>query len=211
VNDPALRYVVSDEEGVRPRNGDLIIMRSKRYWAVPLLGAAAAAGIAACGSSSPSSSSTGSPPASPQANSGASVSATGIATRHTGLGTVLVDSQGHTLYWFSIDTPTKSNCTGSCLQFWLPAQGKASVASGTSLPKAFGTITGANGKVQATYAGHPLYTYIADTAAGQTKGNGTNLSGGLWWAMTPTATIMHGTGAAPSPTKSGSGGGGYGY
>ena len=43
-----------------------------------------------------------------------------------------------------------------------------------------------NGVKQATYDGHPLYTYVGDTAPGQVKGNALNVSGGLWWVMTPT-------------------------
>ena len=68
--------------------------------------------------------------------------------------------------------------------------GKPVAASGTSLPKGFGTITRSDGTVQATYGGHPLYTFAADTAAGQIGGNGKNLSGGLWWAMTPSGAKL---------------------
>jgi hypothetical protein len=73
----------------------------------------------------------------------------------------------------------------------------------------FGTITGSNGAVQATYDGHPLYTYVGDSAPGQINGNGKNVSGGLWWAMTPSGAKLGG--AAPKPSSSSSGGGGYGY
>jgi predicted lipoprotein with Yx(FWY)xxD motif len=126
------------------------------------------------------------------------------------VGTVLVNSSGHTLYWFAIDTPSKSNCTGSCLTYWPPVIGKVSAASGVSLPGTFGTIKGSDGKVQATYMGHPLYTYVGDSAAGQVNGNGKNISGGLWWAMTPTGAKPSAA-PKPSPSKSSSGGGGYGY
>jgi Secreted repeat of unknown function len=64
--------------------------------------------------------------------------------------------------------------------------------------------------VQATYDGHPLYTYAGDSAAGQVKGNGLNVSGGLWWAMTPAGTKL-GAAAASSPSSSSSSSGGYGY
>lgn len=130
-----------------------------------------------------------------------------IGTRSTSLGTVLTNAQGRTLYWFAIDTPTTSKCTGTCESYWLPVIGKPVAASGVSLPKAFGTLTRSNGQVQASYDGHPLYTYVADTSAGMTSGNGTNLSGGLWWAMTPSGA-KPGAAASPSPSSSG---GGYGY
>jgi predicted lipoprotein with Yx(FWY)xxD motif len=137
-----------------------------------------------------------------------------IGTKSTKLGTVLVNSQGKTLYWFAIDTSTASKCTGTCAHYWPPVLGKPTAMSGTSLPKALGSITRSGGQVQATYDGHPLYTYIGDSGPGATGGNGLTLSGGLWWAMTPTGAIVHGSGSAsPSPSKSSSGGagGGYGY
>jgi predicted lipoprotein with Yx(FWY)xxD motif len=120
---------------------------------------------------------------------------------------VLVNAQGHTLYWFAKDTPTASNCSGSCATYWPPVLGKPTAASGTSLPMGLGTITRSGGQLQATYDGHPLYTYVSDSAAGMTSGNGLNASGGLWWAMTPTGAK---TGATPSSSSSSSSGG-YGY
>jgi predicted lipoprotein with Yx(FWY)xxD motif len=184
-------------------------MRSNRYWAAPLLAGAAAAALAACGSSSPSSSSS-TPPAtsssSPSSGSPSSSSSVVIGTRSTSIGTVLVNAQGHTLYWFAKDTPTTSNCTGTCATYWPPVLGKPKAASGASLPKAFGTIKRSGGQVQATYDGHPLYTYASDTSAGMTSGNGLNLSGGLWWAMTPSGAKPK---AAPSSSPSSSGYGGY--
>jgi predicted lipoprotein with Yx(FWY)xxD motif len=178
-----------------------------RWWAAPCLAAVAAMTVAACGSSAPSSSpsthaATGKPPA---PTSSSSTSAAGIKTMSTSKGTVLASAQGRTLYWFAIDTPTKSNCTGTCVQYWLPLTGKPSAAAGVSLPGKFGTIKDSNGKTQATYDGHPLYLYVGDTAAGQVSGNGLNLSGGLWWAMTPSGAKL-----AAHPSSSPSSGGGYG-
>jgi hypothetical protein len=71
----------------------------------------------------------------------------------------------------------------------------------------FGTITRSDGKTQATYDGHPLYTYVGDTSAGMTSGNGKNLSGGLWYAMTPSGSKP----AAHPSSSSSTSGGGYGY
>jgi predicted lipoprotein with Yx(FWY)xxD motif len=182
-----------------------------RWWAAPLL-AGAAALIAACGSSaSPSTStsapSTGSAATSQQSGSGAST--TMIMTHSTSRGTVLANAQGQTIYWFAIDTATKSNCAGSCATYWPPVIGKPAAAAGQSLPHGFGTITRSDGSVQATYFGHPLYTYAGDSAPGQINGNGKNLSGGLWWAMTPSGAKLHA--AAPAGGSSSSSGGGYGY
>jgi predicted lipoprotein with Yx(FWY)xxD motif len=186
-----------------------MIMRI-RWWAAPILASGAVA-LAACGSSaSPSTSgspaSSSSAPAAQQQSHAASSSVT-IRTRSTKLGTVLTTATGQTIYWFAIDTPTKSNCTGSCATYWPPVLGKAVGASGTSLPHGFGTITRSGGQVQATYDGHPLYTYTADAAPGQVSGNGLNVSGGLWWAMTPAGSKSAAPAAGSSSSSSSSGGG----
>lgn len=184
------------------------------WWA-----ARAAAGailiIAACGNSS-APGNAGAPSTTPQATATAPASTSApaqagssvvISTRSTKIGTVLTNAQGHTLYWFASDTPTKSTCDGTCASYWPPVLGTASAAAGTSLPKGFGTITRSNGQVQATYDGHPLYTYAADTSAGMTSGNGSKLSGALWWAMTPSGAKPAAATASSSPSSAG----GYGY
>jgi predicted lipoprotein with Yx(FWY)xxD motif len=187
-----------------------------RWWAVPIL-AGGAVLLAACGSSgSPSASGTtkaanASSTTPAAATSTAAAGSVVISTRSTSHGTVLTDAKGHTLYWFAIDTPTTSKCTGSCLTYWPPVIGKPTAAAGASLPDALGSITRSNGQVQATYDGHPLYTYVGDSAAGDVKGNGMNLSGGLWWAATPSGSKLSTTAAQPSSSPSSSSGGGYGY
>jgi len=176
-----------------------------RWWAMPVL-AGGAALLAACGSAaSPSagSSAPASAPASNQATSGSTM----ISTRSTSIGTVLTNSAGKTLYWFAIDTPTTSKCTGSCATYWPPVTGTPTAASGASLTGTFGTITRAGGVKQATYDGHPLYTYAGDSGPGAVSGNGKNLSGGLWWAMTPSGAkpAAHPSGSSSSSSS------GYGY
>ena len=184
-----------------------------RWWAAPIL-AGGAVVLAACGSSAAPSTSS-SAPAAPATSSSATqqssstASTVTIMTGKTSKGTVLTTAQGKTIYWFAIDTPTMSNCSGSCATFWPPVIGKPVAASGTSLPKGFGTITRSDGTVQATYGGHPLYTFAADTAAGQIGGNGKNLSGGLWWDMTPSGAKLAAAAAAPATSSSSSSGGYY--
>jgi len=185
-----------------------------RWWAAPIV-AGGAALLAACGSSGSPSTSASSPSAAanaattPQGNG----SGTTVMTHSTSKGIVLTNAQGKTLYWFAIDTPTKSNCTGSCLTYWPPVSGPAVAAAGASLPHGFGTIAGSDGKTQATYNGHPLYTYAGDTGPGTILGNGLNISGGLWWAMSPSGAKLTAAAASSgsSSSSSGSGGGGYGY
>ncbi len=124
------------------------------------------------------------------------------------MGTVLTNAQGQTLYWFVNDTPAKSSCTGSCATYWPPVIGKPAAAAGASLPHGFGTITRSGGAVQATYDGHPLYTYMGDGSPGQVTGNGVNASGGLWWAMTPTGAKPSKAAAGSAPSGSSSSGSG---
>jgi len=96
--------------------------------------------------------------------------------------TVLTNGKGFTVYWFAPDTPARSACTGACAQYWPPVTGRP--AAGPGVTGKLGTITRPDGTTQATYDGHPLYTYIADTAPGQAHGNNLNLNGGLWHEVT---------------------------
>ena len=118
--------------------------------------------------------------------------------------TVLTNAKGFTLYWFAPDTPTPSKCNGSCVTYWPPVKGPATAGAGVTGKLA--TIKRSDGSVQATYNGRPLYTYVADTAPGQAKGNGLNLSGGVWHEI----TVSGAAALAPSGSAS-AGGGGYAY
>jgi predicted lipoprotein with Yx(FWY)xxD motif len=91
---------------------------------------------------------------------------------------VLTDSTGFTLYWFAPDTATRSVCYGTCAAYWPPVLGSPS--AGADVSGRLGTIRRPDGSVQATFDGHPLYTYVGDTAPGQASGNDLNLNGGLW-------------------------------
>ena len=104
-----------------------------------------------------------------------------VGVASTGLGDVLVDRQGRTLYLFARDSGTVSACTGACAVNWPPllAQGTPLVGSGAT-PSGIGRTTRPDGLSQLTYNGHPLYTYIGDSAPGQARGNNINLNGGLW-------------------------------
>ena len=175
----------------------------KIYGAVGLGGLALA--LSACASSG--SSSTTSTPAAGASSPAASASSASSAPASSSGGTtldvktiggqqVVTNSAGFTVYWFAPDTSTTSKCTGSCATYWPPVKGPATAMSGVT--GKLGTITRPDGTTQATYDGHPLYTYAADTAPGQAKGNGLNVSGGLWHEMTvsgatPGASATHTT------------------
>ena len=94
---------------------------------------------------------------------------------------VLTNAQGLTLYWFAPDTPTTSRCTGSCAVYWPPVTGAS--RRGPGVTGRIGTIRRPGGGVQATYDGHPLYTYIGDSGPGQARGNNLDLNGGLWYEV----------------------------
>jgi predicted lipoprotein with Yx(FWY)xxD motif len=195
-----------------------------QWWAAPGLAVAAVVLLAACGTSSPSSSNgsggSGSSSTKSTAGSGSSgssasttshMSATGLKTASTSKGTVLTTASGRTIYWFAIDTAGKSKCYGTCASYWPPVIGKPTAASGVSLMGSLGTIKRSNGQLQATYDGHPLYTYKGDTGSGQVNGNGINTSGGLWWAMTPSGAKLKAAKTGKKKKSGSSGGGGYGY
>jgi predicted lipoprotein with Yx(FWY)xxD motif len=124
-------------------------------------------GVAVAGASAPTA-----------ATGTAAGTSTGLKTTTIGGTTVLTNAKGFTLYSFAPDTPSASKCYGSCAAYWPPVTG--TTAAGQGLPGRIGTITRTGGSHQLTYNGHPLYTYIGDTAPGQARGNNLNLNGGLW-------------------------------
>ena len=95
--------------------------------------------------------------------------------------TVLTNANGLTLYWFAPDTPATSKCTGSCTAYWPPVTGHP--RAGPGVTGKLGTIKRPGGGLQATYDGHPLYTYIGDNGPGQANGDDLNLNGGLWYEV----------------------------
>ena len=105
-----------------------------------------------------------------------------LKTVRIGAVTVLADAKGLTLYWFAPDTAAKSACYGSCAAYWPPVKGPA--AAGSGVTGKLSVLTRSDGSVQATYDGHPLYTYVGDSAPGQANGDGLNLNGGLWHEVT---------------------------
>jgi len=153
-----------------------------KIWLAPI-GLAAAFVIAACGSSSSSTTSGGTASsAAPASSAPAAAGSSALKTAKIGGATVVTNAKGLTLYWFVPDTATTSKCSGSCATFWPPVKGPATAGAGVTGTLA--TITRADGSVQATYNGHPLYTYVGDHAPGQAAGDGLNANGGVWHEVT---------------------------
>jgi predicted lipoprotein with Yx(FWY)xxD motif len=164
-------------------------------WAAGLL--AAGTLLAACGGGTGygNASSSSNAPKTAQAPQGAAGQ-----TVHTGksdFGKVLVDSSGKTLYAFAADSPGRSNCAGSCLQYWPAAQASGTVSHSSDVTAKLASIKRSDGSTQLTVNGWPVYTYAADSGPGQATGQGENLSGGRWWVVAPSGTqIKSGEGDA---------------
>jgi predicted lipoprotein with Yx(FWY)xxD motif len=159
--------------------------------------------VAGCGGGGSSSSGTEA--------SGAAASGGGTidATEIEGLGPVLVDAEGMTVYDFTVDEGKTSNCYGGCEAAWPPVTttGKPTAGEG-AMASALGTTKRKDGTLQVTYKGHPLYTFSGDEAPGEANGNE---SEGTWFVLGRTGAPVKGqaTGGGAEPEEESSGGGGY--
>src|SRR4051794_30649921 len=177
------------------------MLRSARLGLVLSMAASAPAALAlsACGGSGAAVSSDG--PATvvlPKTASGKAATV-GVANAG-GLGRILVDSRGRTLYLFQKDVGTTSACSGGCAAAWPPLRATGKPAAGTSLSAGkLGTTSRSDGKPQVTYNGHPLYLYSADQKPGDTNGQGINAFGAAWFALSSAGNKVSGTGTNPNP------------
>jgi predicted lipoprotein with Yx(FWY)xxD motif len=121
----------------------------------------------------------------------ASPAAVTVMTKTGPAGTYLVDGQGKSLYLFVADKGTTSSCEAACAAVWPPltVADKANAGPGVNASM-LSTSTRTDGSKQVTYAGHPLYYFASDKAAGDTTGQGVNNFGGLWWLVAPNGTAI---------------------
>jgi predicted lipoprotein with Yx(FWY)xxD motif len=103
----------------------------------------------------------------------------------TGVGMILFNSSGYTLYRFEGDKGTTPTCYGACARKWPPVLTKGRVFGRSIYHNKVGTTKRAGGAIQVTYAGHPLYTFSGDKTTGETSGNGVVAFGGGWHALHP--------------------------
>jgi predicted lipoprotein with Yx(FWY)xxD motif len=130
-----------------------------------------------------------------------------VGVSSTGLGDVLVDRHGRTLYLFARDAGTVSACTGACAVNWPPLRVRGTPVAGTGARQSdVGTTARPDGISQLTYNGHPLYTFANDKKPGDTNGEGINAFGGSWFAVSPAGAKV-----ASNPQPQGGGGYGGGY
>jgi predicted lipoprotein with Yx(FWY)xxD motif len=133
-----------------------------------------------------------------------------VAVASSGLGRVLVDGRGRTLYLFEKDKLGKSACTGQCASFWPPliASGKPLATAGARA-SLLGTTKRGDGRLQVTYNHHPLYMFVKDARKGQTNGEEVDAFGVEWYAVSAAGAKVEKNdaqsgGGDPAP-------GGYGY
>lgn len=182
-----------------------------------LVAVVAALLLAACGSagsaqgnsgSSGGSGSSGSSTPTPAAQ-GATVE-TATATVQGKSETILTNSSGMTLYYYTPDKDKSVTCTGKCQSIWPPLTDSSAPAAPSGVTGTFGVDPNPAGGSVVTYNGWPLYTYAKDMSPGQTKGEGLNNSGGttdpLWFVATPSLTANAGASGTATPTPSSGGG-----
>jgi predicted lipoprotein with Yx(FWY)xxD motif len=153
-----------------------------------------AALVSACGSSTkstataPAATTPSTSTAAPTTSAGTKVSVASV----DGLGPVLVNGQGKVLYIFVPDNDKKVTCVGACAAVWPPLKLSGSKAAGSGSVKAslLSSDPDPSGGTVVTYAGWPLYTYVADTAPGTANGQAKNLNGGLWYVISPSGTVI---------------------
>ena len=121
------------------------------------------------------------------------------------LGRVLVDAHGKTLYVWAHDKTSKSTCNGACAQYWPPlvTKGRPQAIAGAN-SKLLGTSRRGDGRMQVTYAGHPLYSFVQDTKAGQTNGESLTDFGGRWDPVSAAGKAVR-KGASGASTSGGGG------
>jgi predicted lipoprotein with Yx(FWY)xxD motif len=200
---------------------------NRKIYGIALLAAGVLAlAIAGCGGSSSSSSSSesnaetassggayGNEPAekepvkaAPNAEEGTTFVSLGNVS---GLGMVLVDSKGMTLYNFHKDKGTESSCYGECASAWPPVltKGEPQPSNGATASQ-LGTTERKDGTMQVTYGGHPLYGFVGDKAPGEANGNDVTAFGAQWYALQGSGKDAESSGSSGGTTTGSSGGGG---
>jgi predicted lipoprotein with Yx(FWY)xxD motif len=106
-------------------------------------------------------------------------------------GSALVNGDGMALYAFSLDTGGTSACTGDCAAEWVPLASQGTPAAGEGVDATLlGTITRDDGTMQVTYNGHPLYTFVDDSAPGDANGQGMDDFDGIWNLVSPAGELI---------------------
>jgi predicted lipoprotein with Yx(FWY)xxD motif len=181
-------------------------LRTAKFRVASLLALAISAiAVAGCGSASSSSTAAAAGPAPASSTATSSTTSSNesggesISTAKGSAGTYLTADEGRAVYLWVADSGGKSSCSGACAKAWPPVEtkGKPTGESGVNAAD-LGTITRADASEQVTYKGHPLYYFIADKSKGDTKGQGNNGFGALWWLVAPSGNAITTGGSSSS-------------
>ncbi len=114
-----------------------------------------------------------------------------LTERDSRFGRILFDGKGYVLYGFTHDKRGKSLCTGDCAAAWPPYLVKDRAAAGRGIDrKLLGTTRRADGKLQVTYGGRPLYYYVGDRSPGQILCQDVDEFGGTWLVARADGTLV---------------------
>jgi predicted lipoprotein with Yx(FWY)xxD motif len=189
-------------------------MNKRTPYVLVLLAVIGAVVIAGCGGSSSSSSESSGGEGGGETGSATTGGGTVSGAEVSGLGTVLVDSEGMTVYIYTPDKGSTSVCYGECEAAWPPvvATGKPTAGEGATSTD-LGTTKRKDGTLQVTYNGHPLYTFSGDKAPGEASGQELDST---WFVLDESGAMVEGAASGgetesepASEESSGGGGGGY--
>jgi predicted lipoprotein with Yx(FWY)xxD motif len=148
--------------------------------------------------------------ASPATAGGSGGSSPTVRVENSGLGEILVNAHGRTLYLFKADSSRVSACEGACAAAWPPLleHGNPRVAGGANI-SLLSTIQRSKGAHQLAYNGHPLYLYAGDQTPGDVNGQGVTAFGAPWYALSPTGNQVTSSPSGSDPAAGSPGGFGY--
>jgi predicted lipoprotein with Yx(FWY)xxD motif len=110
-----------------------------------------------------------------------------LTVRSSPYGRILFDGRGFVLYLFTKDGRATSRCVGECAKRWPPFIVKRRARAGTGARASLiGTTRRADGRLQVTYSGRPLYYYVGDRSPGQILCQNAPEFGGIWYVVRPT-------------------------
>ena len=148
------------------------------------IAAVVALAIASCGSSGSSADGATMPAPADPPTAAIAVNGPKLKLVESGYGTILSNGRGRALYLFTADHGKGSNCSGDCAAAWPPYIVKSKPVAGPGVKAGkIGTTRRSDGRLQATYAGHPVYFYVSDDEPGEVLCQAVSEFGGYWYVL----------------------------